>query len=87
MEAEIINILFFQIRKALHANATLHHYSEFSKHSWNLPGRRLSCIMLGLSTLPNMSSRVVVRDFRLKHTNNGNIHCNRGSAKPTKVMH
>ena len=73
MEAEIINVLSFTYEKHCAnvrrlANATLRHYSESSKHSRNSLRGRLSCSMLRLNTLANVSSRVAVREFWLKHT-------------------
>ena len=86
MEAEIINVLSFRYKKHCAnvgrlANATLRHYSESSKHSWNSLRGQLSCSVLRLETLPNVSSRVAVREFWLKHANNENILCNRGLAQ------
>ena len=92
MEAEIINILSFRYEKHCAnvgglANATLHHYSESSKHSLNSLKGQLSCSMLRLKTLANMSSRVTVRECRLKHANNENILCNRGLAQANRQNH
>ena len=67
------------------ANTTLRHYSDSSKHSWNSLRGWLSCIMLRLETLPNVSLRVAVQEFRLKHTNNENILCNRGLAQENQL--
>ena len=66
-------------------NATLRHYSDSSKHSQNSLRGRPSCIMLRLETLPNVSSRVAVREFRLKHVNNENILCNCGLTQENQL--
>ena len=91
MEAEIIKVLSFRYKRHYAnvgrlANATLRHYSESSEHSQNSLRGWLSCIVLELKTLTNLSSIVAVRDFQLKHVNNENIHCNRGLAKPAKPL-
>ena len=91
MEVEIINILSFRHEKHCAnvgrlANATLRHYSESSKHSRNSLGGRLSCNMLRLKTSANVSSRVAVLEFRLKHANNENILCNYGLAQENQLI-
>ena len=61
-------MFIFQIRKhcanvGRFANATLRHYSKSLKHSQNSLGGRLSCIMLRLETLSNVSLRATVQEF------------------------
>ena len=92
MEAEIINVYFFRYEKHCSnvgrlANVTLRHYSESSKHSQNSLRGGLSCNVLGRKTLANGFSRVAVWEFRLKHANNENIHCNHGLAQTNRINH